>query len=142
MDDLRVWARTLRGSSLVPRYSVNLDSRSSSTISGLLLTLFIRMVFVPLTTLSPWFLLSVRVLDLLGLGSLYPPSPMISLWTLWIFLMGLLLVAEARVLGVLSTTLPECSLRTGMWTSRLGLDLVRGGRVGDVLGDLRTSDLE
>ena len=43
--------------------------------------------------------------------------------------MGLLLVAAARVLGVLSTIRPLCSLP--------GLDLVLGGRVGEVLGDLR-----
>ena len=45
--------------------------------------------------------------------------------------MGLRLVAAARVLGVLSTIRPVCSLP--------GLDLVLGGRVGEVLGDLRLS---
>ena len=64
-------------------------------------------------------------------------SPTISLCTRWIFLIGLRLVAAARVLGVRSTTRPLCSRRTGMCTSRLGLDLVRGGRVGEVLGDRR-----
>ena len=43
--------------------------------------------------------------------------------------MGLQLVAAALVLGVLSTIRPLCS--------RPGLDLVLGGRVGEVLGDLR-----
>ena len=120
----RELARTPLGSSLVPRYSVNLDSLSSSS---LLFSFDMIAFLIPLApTFSPLFLVSVSVRDLLGELSL---SPMISLWTLWIFLMGLLLVAAALVLGVLSTIRPVCS--------RPGLDLVLGGRVGDVLGDLR-----
>ena len=62
-------------------------------------------------------------------------SACISLWTRWIFLIGLLLVAAALVLGVRSTRRALCSRRTGTIISPLDAALVLGGLVGEVLGD-------
>ena len=60
-----------------------------------------------------------------------------SLCTRLISLMGLREVAEARVLGVLSTSLLLVTLRTTLDMSSLpGLERALGGLVGDVLGDL------
>ena len=70
----RELARTPRGSSLVPRYSVNLDIRSSSSLWFSLAAMIFLTPRPP--AFSPLFLVRVSVRDLLGEGSL---SPMISL---------------------------------------------------------------